>query len=89
MDVSAHAVTRQALGEAIIHGNDEILRLIGGTIVREMIDNGASPSDFLPADIHSDSSLIFPDKPTHNSQWTTEFIDYVDGLETQGLLTQE
>ncbi|KAL8904247.1 MAG: hypothetical protein Q9171_007120 [Xanthocarpia ochracea] len=75
----------QGLGETIVHGNDEILKLIAGTIIRELIDNGSSSSDFFPADLGGG----FPEMAEQASQWTTDFIEYVDGLETQGLLTQE
>lgn len=52
-----------------------------------MIDNGLPPGEFLPADIYP--SRNFPGKATYTSQWSTEFIDYVDDLENHGLLTQE
>ncbi|KAL8926640.1 MAG: hypothetical protein Q9172_001676 [Xanthocarpia lactea] len=75
----------QGLGETIVHGNDEILKLIAGTIIRELIDNGSSSSAFFPADLGGN----FPEMAEQASQWTTDFIEFVDGLETQGLLTQE
>ncbi|KAL8776391.1 MAG: hypothetical protein Q9213_008290 [Squamulea squamosa] len=75
----------QGLGEAIVHGNDEILKLIAGTIIREIIDNGSSTSDFFPADF----GATFPEMGEQTSQWTTDFIEFVDNLEIQGLLTQQ
>ncbi|KAL8700767.1 MAG: hypothetical protein Q9224_000816 [Gallowayella concinna] len=79
---------RQDLGEAIIHGNDEILKLIAGTIIREMMDDGSSATEFFPSGFPN-TSISFPDMAEHASQWTADFIGFVDGLETQGLLSQQ
>ncbi|KAL8767764.1 MAG: hypothetical protein Q9209_005850 [Squamulea sp. 1 TL-2023] len=75
----------QGLGEAIVHGNDENLKLIAGTIIREMMDNGSPASDFFPADF----GATFPEMGEQASQWTTDFIEFVDELQIQGLLTQQ
>ncbi|KAL8928194.1 MAG: hypothetical protein Q9208_001904 [Pyrenodesmia sp. 3 TL-2023] len=83
------ASSRQQLGECIFCCNDEIVRLVAGTIIREMVNSGLSSSEFLPTDKHPDPPSIFLDDPDYASQWTTDFVEYIDGLDTQGRLTAE
>ncbi|KAI4265870.1 MAG: hypothetical protein L6R38_009121 [Xanthoria sp. 2 TBL-2021] len=83
------AQASRGLGEAIIHGSDEILKLIAGSIIREMVDNGSSASDFFQPDLGTIASVKFPEIGEQASQWTTDFILFVDHLDTQGFLTQE
>ncbi|KAL8840462.1 MAG: hypothetical protein Q9170_001338 [Blastenia crenularia] len=82
------ASLRQSLGESVIHGNDESLRLIAGTIIREMVEYGASIREFWSPDRFPDPPAIFGVDLEHPSQWAAEFVGFVDELETQGFLTQ-
>ncbi|KAL8666775.1 MAG: hypothetical protein Q9168_007425 [Polycauliona sp. 1 TL-2023] len=79
----------RSLGDVILHGNNEILKLIAGSIMREMIDSGFSTKDFFQSDPGTIASIEFPELKAQASQWTTDLIDFVDQLDTQGLLTQE
>ncbi|KAL8753375.1 MAG: hypothetical protein Q9184_005438 [Pyrenodesmia sp. 2 TL-2023] len=88
-EASAPLRSSQALGNSILSSKDEIVRLVAGTIIREMVNTGLSTSEFLPADKHSGLQSIFLDDPDYTSQWTTDFVEYIDGLDTQGRLTPE
>ncbi|KAL9058381.1 MAG: hypothetical protein Q9206_001966 [Seirophora lacunosa] len=83
------ALTRRALGQAIIEGNDDILRLIASTIIRELVDNGRAASEFLPLGDYPDPAGFFQDKKKYTSQWTTEFVEYVDELKMNGAVAEE
>ncbi|KAL8797615.1 MAG: hypothetical protein Q9182_007178 [Xanthomendoza sp. 2 TL-2023] len=54
-----------------------------------MIDDGSSATEFFQSGFPPNTSIAFPDNAEHASQWTTDFIGFVDGLDTQGLLTQQ
>lgn len=54
-----------------------------------MVDNGSSASDFFEPDLSTIASVKFPEIGEQASQWTTDFILFVDHLDTQGFLTQE
>ncbi|KAL8995868.1 MAG: hypothetical protein Q9169_004476 [Polycauliona sp. 2 TL-2023] len=82
-------VESRNLGDAILHGNNEILKVIAGSIIRELIDGGSSADDFFRSDPATITSVGFPEMGERASQWTTDFIEFVDQLDSQGLLTQE
>ncbi|KAL9025286.1 MAG: hypothetical protein Q9180_007698, partial [Flavoplaca navasiana] len=77
------------LGEVILHGNDDVLKVVAGSIIREMLDSGASANEFFPPELGTVASIEFPEMGQQASQWTADFINFVDNLDTQGLLTQE
>ncbi|KAL8807668.1 MAG: hypothetical protein Q9200_004581 [Gallowayella weberi] len=54
-----------------------------------MIDDGSSATAFFQSGFPPNTTITFPDTAEHASQWTTDFIGFVDGLDTQGLLTQQ
>ncbi|KAL8645619.1 MAG: hypothetical protein Q9210_006606 [Variospora velana] len=83
------ASLRQALGHEIMEGKDEVLRLIASTMIREFVDNGQDVCEFLPVGNYPDPSGFFQDKKKYTSQWTTEFVDYVDNLEDPGIMAKE
>ncbi|KAL8961610.1 MAG: hypothetical protein Q9193_001859 [Seirophora villosa] len=82
-------LTRRALGQAIIEGNDDILRLIASTIIRELVDNGRAANEFLPLGDYPDPAGFFHDKKKYTSQWATEFVEYVDELKDNGAVAEE
>lgn len=73
----------------ILHGNDDVLKVVAGSIIREMLDSGASANEFFPPELGMVASIGFPEMGEQASQWTADFINFVDNLDTQGLLTQE
>ncbi|KAL8884048.1 MAG: hypothetical protein Q9215_007820 [Flavoplaca cf. flavocitrina] len=77
------------LGEVILHGNDDVLKVVAGSIIGEMLDSGASANEFFPPELGMVASIEFPEMGEQASQWTADFINFVDNLDTQGLLTQE
>ncbi|KAL9012717.1 MAG: hypothetical protein Q9173_002528 [Seirophora scorigena] len=83
------ALTRRALGQAVIEGNDDILRLIASTIIRELVDNGRAASEFLPLGDYPDPACFFQDKKEYTAQWTTEFVEYVDELKDNGVVAED
>ncbi|KAL8719732.1 MAG: hypothetical protein Q9225_003302 [Loekoesia sp. 1 TL-2023] len=89
LSVQELAQTRQALGEAVVHDNDESLRLIAGTIIRELVESGLSAYKFWRPERFPDPPSRFEAILEHTSQWATDFVNFVDDLETQGILTQE
>ena len=70
----------------ILHGNDDVLKVVAGSIIREMLDSGASANNFFPPEA---STIKFPEMGERASQWTADFIEFVDDLDIQGLLTQQ
>ncbi|KAL8889098.1 MAG: hypothetical protein Q9192_006072, partial [Flavoplaca navasiana] len=82
-------IESRRLGEVILHGNDDVLKVVAGSIIREMLDSGASANEFFPPELGTVASIEFPEMGQQASQWTADFINFVDNLDTQGLLTQE
>lgn len=72
-----------------MEGKDEVLRLIASTMIREFVDNGQDVCEFLPVGNYPDPSGFFQDKKKYTSQWTTEFVDYVDNLDDPGIMAKE
>ncbi|KAL9022535.1 MAG: hypothetical protein Q9185_000245 [Variospora sp. 1 TL-2023] len=85
----AYCSFRQALGQEIMEGKDEVLRLIASTMIREFVDNGQDVCEFLPVGNYPDPSGFFQDKKKYTSHWTTEFVDYVDNLEDPAIMAKE
>lgn len=63
--------------------------MIGGTIIREVVDNGPLVRDFFSESIHPDRLGPFLNRAEYLSQWTTAFVEFIDDLDSQGLVTQE
>ncbi|KAL8868680.1 MAG: hypothetical protein Q9174_004832, partial [Haloplaca sp. 1 TL-2023] len=82
---------RSAFGNAVLQSSDEIQRLIAGRIIHEMVsrhDAGILRKDFWPAKISPATIRGFPINNTSESQWSTDFVKYMDDLESQNVLTQ-
>lgn len=69
--------------------NHENLRLMAGTIIREMVDNGLSANQFWDPKKYPDLPSIFENILEKSSQWTLDFVTFVDSLETQGFVSKE
>ncbi|KAL9629963.1 MAG: hypothetical protein Q9204_004978, partial [Flavoplaca sp. TL-2023a] len=82
-------IQSRRLGEVILHGNSDVLKVVAGSIIREMLDSGASANEFFPPELGMVASIEFSEMGEQASQWTADFINFVDNLDTQGLLTQE
>ncbi|KAL9005988.1 MAG: hypothetical protein Q9188_001278 [Gyalolechia gomerana] len=80
---------RYELGASVINDNDESLRLIAGTIIREMIENGLSANEFWKPEKYPDPPSIFEAVLENASQWTTDFVAFVDELERQGIVSKQ
>ncbi|KAI4194542.1 MAG: hypothetical protein LQ350_007719, partial [Teloschistes chrysophthalmus] len=78
----------QALVQSVLSGNDEILRLIGGTIIHEVKRNTEQTRDFWPS-AYAAAFSKFPVENVIQSQWATEFTTFIDHLDSQKLLTQD
>ncbi|KAF6232349.1 hypothetical protein HO173_009454 [Letharia columbiana] len=76
----------QFLGEVIEHESCQVLKLLAGSMIREMLSSGVSPDAFWPSGtVYSN----FPKSQHHNSQWVTSFEEFVDELLLKKILTQE
>ncbi|KAL8636111.1 MAG: hypothetical protein Q9228_006456 [Teloschistes exilis] len=78
----------QALVQSVLSGNDEVLRLVGGTIIHEMRNNAEQTRHFWPSK-YAAAFSNFPGKSGRQSQWATDYTAFIDQLESQKLLTQE
>ncbi|KAL9025660.1 MAG: hypothetical protein Q9196_005552 [Gyalolechia fulgens] len=80
---------RYQLGASVIDDDHESLRLIAGTIIREMVENGLSANEFWEPEKYPEPPSIFEAVLEHASQWTTDFVAFVDDLETQGIVSEQ
>lgn len=85
--MQALILLQASLGEAIVHGDNELLRLIAGSVVREMIHDSLSGSEFWPTDMPSSAFRGFPANGELTSQWAVDFTKYVDDLDSQAIST--
>ncbi|KAL8966555.1 MAG: hypothetical protein Q9183_003319 [Haloplaca sp. 2 TL-2023] len=82
---------RSAFGKAILQSSDEIQRLVAGRIIHEMVsrrDAGVLRKDFWPANISPATIRGFPINKASESQWSTDFVKYMDDLDSQNIFTQ-
>ena len=82
---------RSAFGKAILQSSDEIQRLVAGRIIHEMVsrrDAGVLRKDFWPANINPATIRGFPINKASESQWSTDFVKYMDDLDSQNVFTQ-
>ena len=73
----------------IEHESCQVLKLLAGSLIREMLGSGVSPDDFWPTDTDLDTYSKFPKSQHLNSQWVTSFEEFVDELVLRKILTQE
>lgn len=72
----------------IMHGKCQILKILAGSIIREMVAFGAAAKDFWPVEDNSEQYAGFPKSQHHTAQWVTDFEIFVDELDSQNLLSQ-
>ena len=88
-DVSNIYNRRQNLGPVIERESCQVLKLLAGFMIREMLGFGVSPDDFWPTETDLDTFSKFPKSQHTNSQWITSFEEFVDELVLRKILTQE
>ena len=64
------------------------MRLIAGSIIRELLASGFAIENFWPEPVVLEIFADFPKSQYHTAAWVTEFEGFVGGLESQHLLTQ-
>ena len=80
----------QALGAMIIHGRCQVLKLVAGSIIRELLDYGIKLQTFWDMAGERDSMYDrFPKSQTQTSQWISQFETFVDDLALSKALSQE
>ena len=67
----------------MIDENNEILRLVAGSIIREMVASGMAEDKFWPVDIEAVAYAGFPKSQHHTSQWIESFESYIGNLHSQ------
>ncbi len=65
------------------------MKLLAGSMIREMLSSGVLLDEFWQSDTRSDLYSKFPRGQHHNSQWVTSFEEFVDELVLEKILTQE
>jgi len=79
---------RRALGGLLAHGKSQVLRLIAGSMIREMLASGLAVKDFWPEPAEMDMFAGFPKSQHHTAAWVTNFEIFIDDLNSQHVLTQ-
>ncbi|KAL9117743.1 MAG: hypothetical protein Q9187_005717 [Circinaria calcarea] len=74
---------RRALGNMVIGEENELLRLIAGSIIRELMTNGSPEDIFWPMGTEVIAYTGFPKSQYHDSQWVEKFQLYLDDMHTQ------
>ena len=67
----------------IIDEENELLRLIAGSIIRELVSNDSLEDIFWPMDTKVAAHVDFPKSQYHDSQWVEKFQLYLDDMHTQ------
>lgn len=67
----------------VIGEENELLRLIAGSIIRELVANGSPEDIFWPMDTKVAAYAGFPKSQYHDSQWVEKFQLYLDDMHTQ------
>lgn len=77
------------MSDVIRHGRCQILKLVAGSIIRIMLNEGVLPRDLWPAVTDQELYANFPKGTYHDLQWITEFEGFVDELLLENVLIQE
>ncbi|KAK4690986.1 hypothetical protein P7C71_g5922, partial [Lecanoromycetidae sp. Uapishka_2] len=80
---------RRTLSDVIKHGRCQILKLIAGSMILYMLNDGVSPEAFWPTEIDQELFAKFPRSGYHDIQWITAFEDFVDCLSLGHVLAQK
>ncbi|KAI9814806.1 MAG: hypothetical protein M1827_003072 [Pycnora praestabilis] len=77
---------RRSLGRIITDDGSQIIKFIAGSLIREMLEAGASAEDFFPVGVDQITIQQFPRNPFESSQWISEFEEFLDELDTQQMI---
>ena len=80
---------RKSLGESVINGNDEILRLIAGDIIREVLADNVPLDHLWPEKTVSDIYASFVSTGSLRTQWIEEFTAFANELERRSILAHK
>lgn len=67
----------------VIDEENELLRLIAGSIIRELVSSDSPEDIFWPMDADTAAYADFPKSHYHDSQWVEKFQLYLDDMQTQ------
>lgn len=76
------------LTDVLKHGKCEILRLLTGSIVRQMLSDGIPVESFWKAGEIRDLVTKFPVAAQQDTQWIDGFEHYVQDMATESILSQ-
>lgn len=79
---------RRALGGILVHGKSQVLRLVAGSMIRELLASGLAVENFWPEPAETDMFAGFPKSQHHTAAWVTEFEAFINDLNSQHILTQ-
>jgi len=77
------------LPDVITHGRCQVLRLLAGSMIRELLFRGIPADDFWTNKSEASPYSHFPRGAYHDSQWVTTFETFVEELDLENILTQE
>ena len=80
---------RRSLGTVLVHDKSQVLRLIAGTLIREMLHSDLAAGDFCPGSQGLDMFSDFPISQHHTAAWVTAFQNFIGDLNSQYMLNQE
>lgn len=73
----------------MIHGKCQVLKILAGSMIREMLCHGVPPESFWRTGIERNLYAKFPKSEHHDSQWILAFEIFLQDLESAHTLTQE
>ena len=71
------------LGNIIIEGQNELLRYVAGSVIRQLICEGVSASLFWSTNIGNTIHGVFFESQAQSSQWLELFESHLDEIDTQ------
>ncbi|KAB8302073.1 hypothetical protein EYC80_005524 [Monilinia laxa] len=71
--------TRRSIGPLLLNEGNEILRLICGQLVRDLLNSDILPEELWPVETNKEAYENFPVKLQSQSRWKTQFQHWIDG----------
>ncbi|RAL63033.1 hypothetical protein DID88_004118 [Monilinia fructigena] len=71
--------TRRSIGPLLLNEGNEILRLICGQLVRDLLNSDILPEELWPVETNKEAYENFPVELQSQSRWKTQFQHWVDG----------
>ncbi|QSZ35359.1 hypothetical protein DSL72_008229 [Monilinia vaccinii-corymbosi] len=71
--------TRRSIGPLVLNEGNEILRLICGQLVRDLLNSDILPEELWPVGTDKKDYDNFPTELQSRSSWKTQFQEWVDG----------